>query len=228
MPLLPEAVATTLPPKEDLLRELREMLRRTDSSERELGEYLKPTRHQSVISRQLHGKRHFEYDEIKQIADTLTALASSIPPNFMAKDIATMGDKVVTASLDDPLLTITRRMLRRNFSQLPVIGDDRRYVGLISEMSIVRFLLSPKSIETLKKMEGNLLKVRDLKEHLDEAPAVFPDEPLQTLALEIRHHYAVPLWKEGRIAGIVTRADFLKLGKILKNQAQSDVTEVRE
>lgn len=51
-----------------------------------------------------------------------------------------MTKKVITASLDEPLELVIRKMERGNISALPVIDDDRRVIGMVSSDEISRLI----------------------------------------------------------------------------------------
>ena len=51
-----------------------------------------------------------------------------------------MTKKVITASLDEPLELVIRKMERGNISALPVIDDGRRVIGLVTSDEISRLI----------------------------------------------------------------------------------------
>jgi predicted transcriptional regulator len=133
-----------------------------------------------------------------------------------------------------------------NFSQLPVLDADGKYVGMLTELSIVKFFLSPKSNELIQERGLNDLKVAYLREErrkathgkegkprpaqqfrsgfLEETEIVSSKESLRSVAVSLIHHYAVLLGKDPSNWRIMTRADFLKATNESRRALISDRT----
>jgi len=238
-----------LPPAERFLERIRE---RVDAGLKQDELASLSGINQRTISARLNSPHGLQYDEAKRLVDALKMSASHIPQDFAVKQIESKWE-LETTSLQSSLKVVTDTMSEKGFSQLPVLDEDGRYVGLISEMSVLRFLLSPrphpsmlKGLTRLKSLDE--FRVGDLrvkrithnkmrgksdapgsKAHgmpknpeprlgfLEPAPMVSPDEPLRKAAVKMVHYYAVVLGEsESELEGIVTRADFLKLEKLLK------------
>ena len=96
-------------------------------------------------------------------------------------------------------------MSKHSFSQLPVYDDDK-IVGSISESEINNFISEGKNIEMLpKKQVGNLMGA--------DFPKVDEDYPVEPITSLLKHSPAVMTTRKGKIVGIITRADLLKLIK---------------
>ena len=48
--------------------------------------------------------------------------------------------RVITAKLDEPLETASKRMAQHNISALPVIDDDKKVLGIVTAEDVSKFL----------------------------------------------------------------------------------------
>jgi predicted transcriptional regulator len=235
-------IGTELPPREALLQQIREAMRVEKLNEKEIAKLSGID--QSNISRILDGSHGLDYEEARLMLEALASGMSHIPKDVKARDMAS-ENTLEKAHLNDSLASVAQRMFEKGYSQLPVFDGNEVYVGMISEMSALRFLLSPKSLEMRRQKTIEELTVGDLREvrishrkkkdetekgeayskvkqkeegigFLEAAPVLSPDDPLRRVATELVHHYAVLLGREHQVEGIVTRADFLKLDRALK------------
>jgi len=188
-----------LPAKENLIKKIMELMRETGLSEQELAE--NTVLSQPVISRILRGERELRYDEAKNILDCLLGRLSSIPSKMVASDVATKGERLMKVYVEENLYDVAKRMFEKGYSQAPIYENDV-LKGVLTEISLLNMLLSPqKDLRTLK--------VKDVQ--AQELPVYPYDTPLQTIAQALRDYYAVLIGRGGKVEGIVTRADFLRL-----------------
>ena len=188
-----------LPSKGNLIKRIRELMRETGVSELELAENTGLS--QPVVSRILRGERELRYDEAKTILDHLLGRLSSIPLKMTASDIATKGERLMKVYVEESLCEVAKKMFEKGYSQVPIY-DGEVLKGALTEISLLKLLLSPK--RDLRK-----LKVKDVE--AQELPVYPHDTPLQTIAQALLEYYAVLIEKGGKVEGIVTRADFLRL-----------------
>jgi predicted transcriptional regulator len=110
------------------------------------------------------------------------------------------GNPVVVNSRDPVSLAITL-MQKHSFSQLPVIKSNS-ILGVITEKDVIRNLwldLSGVSVETVM---GTM------------SPPVMDESTQVDVVIPLFQTYqAILLTKQGRLTGILTRSDILKLGK---------------
>ena len=137
-----------------------------------------------------------------------------------------MSSPVVTARPETPVRQLVELMLRSRISGLPVVDDDQRVLGVVTEADLLEkedrpfpeppiLTWSGRSLR-LERMLGHYRKAtgtvaRDvMTEHLITAAE---DTNVQELAhLMLRHQInRILILREGRLAGIVTRADVLKV-----------------
>jgi predicted transcriptional regulator len=188
-----------LPSKDSLIKRIKELMRETGVSEQELAENTGLS--QPVVSRILRGERELRYDEAKTILDYLLGRLSSIPLKLTASDIATGGERLMKVYVDESLCDVARKMFEKGYSQAPIYDGDT-LKGVLTEISLLKLLLSP-------KRDLMNLKVKDVE--AQELPVYPHDTPIQTIARALLDYYAVLIEKGGKVEGIVTRADFLRL-----------------
>jgi predicted transcriptional regulator len=89
-----------------------------------------------------------------------------------------------------------------DISQLPVIDDDFQ-VGSISEGAVVR-AVSRGDIERISNMS--------VKETIEEPfPMIPPTADLSVLSHLLEHHPAVLVQENGKVVGIITKHDVMRL-----------------
>jgi CBS domain-containing protein len=155
----------------------------------------------------------------------MIALAGSTPlateGEMKAKDL--MTTKITTVSPDNSVRQAAKVMLARNVSGLPVIDDDGRLVGLISEGDLMRRSeLGSRTIVTGEErlpssderartyVKGNAWSVADV---MSRNPVVVDEEtPLSRIAALMEEHgiKRLPVVRGGALVGIVSRADLLR------------------
>lgn len=140
---------------------------------------------------------------------------------MQAQDV--MTTKVVSVAPDTPVVEIAKLLLERHISAVPVVSDDGRLLGIVSEGDLIHelgqegakrswwldLLASPQSrAEAYLKAHGRLAS--DVMTRA--IVSVAPDTPLPEIArlLEARRIKRVPVLRDGALVGIVSRADLLR------------------
>jgi CBS domain-containing protein len=139
-----------------------------------------------------------------------------------ARDVMTRN--VVSVSPDTTVAELVNVLLTRNISGVPVIDADGTLVGVVTEGDLVRraelgterkrggwiafFTATATMAEDYVKSHGT--KVSDLM--TPTVVAVPPDAPLSEVAnlMEERHVRRVPVVEDGKVIGIVSRANLLR------------------
>ena len=143
---------------------------------------------------------------------------------MFAKDMMTAP--VVTIGEDESVAAAARLMLDRDVSALPVVNDGGKLVGILTHSD---FGLSPK-FRPLVENVYSLLGATTTPQHLEETAhqvgnkrvrdvmrrnviTIKPDEGVENIArLMMRSQiHRLPVVEDGKLLGIVTRHDFLKL-----------------
>lgn len=138
-----------------------------------------------------------------------------------ASDIMTVGAAMVHP--DTRISSAARVMLQHHISGLPVIDDDGRLVGMVTERDLLRraelgteharrrwleFLLSTGDLAA-EYVHAHGRKVDDVM--TTEVVSVTPDTPLADVVdlMERRGFKRLPVVRDDKVIGIVSRANFL-------------------
>ncbi len=108
-----------------------------------------------------------------------------------------MTRNVVSARPDDKILDVSRVMIKRAISQLPVI-QDRRVVGTVTEEAIIRNLHINIADETVKGIVDAPL------------PGVPEGTTVNVIRPLLEEHSGVLVMRKSEVVGIITRSDLLK------------------
>lgn len=127
-----------------------------------------------------------------------------------AKDV--MAANVVTVSPDHSVRHAAKIMLDHRISGVPVVGDDGRLVGIVSEGDFLRRSelggLSPP--EARDYVKGHSWKVADLM--TSDVVVVDEETSIARIALLMQEHgiNSIPVMRGQRLVGVVGRADLLR------------------
>ena len=153
-----------------------------------------------------------------------------------ARDI--MTEDVVSVRTDTPVQEIVDLMLSRHISAVPVVDANQRVVGIVSEGDLMnrpeagtrhstrswwlRLLDSPadQASDFLKVYGGNAGEVMSRK-----VVTAGEDEDVAAIASLLEKHRVkrVPIVRDGRLVGIVSRANLLRcFGQVARQQTASD------
>ena len=131
-----------------------------------------------------------------------------MPLSLSARDIMTAS--VVTVAPDTSLDELTELLAQSTFSGVPVVDYLGRVVGIVTEADLLMSRPGQHSVESVM--------TRDVV-------AVSVDESLQEIAflLSIRRINRVPVLEDGKLVGIISRADVVKAlaGKLTSTQTPS-------
>jgi len=154
---------------------------------------------QSLIAKLESRKIDPSYTKVKAIFDALERL--EIKTEVRAEEV--LHAEVVGVQKNDTVSKAVRLMTDHGYSQLPVF-DGEHAVGSISEKTMLSQVLAGKDLT-----EVSTLSVRDV---MDEAfPQVGEDAPLPLISGLLQVYPAVLISKKGKVVGIVTKADLLKM-----------------
>lgn len=141
---------------------------------------------------------------------------------MQARDVMTRN--VVTVTPETSVSEIARLLLEKRISGVPVVDADGRLVGIVSEGDLVRrlededgsgrswwlgLLATPEErAEAYVRAHGR--RAADVM--TKNVISVTPDTPIAAVArlLEERHIKRVPVVENGKLVGIVSRADLLR------------------
>lgn len=159
---------------------------------------------------------------------------------MQAQDVMTTN--VITVTPDTRVIEIAKLLLERHISAVPVVSDDGRLLGIVSEGDLIHelgqegakrswwldLLASPEArAEAYLKSHGRLASDVMTRSII----SVAPDTPLPEIArlLEARRIKRVPVLRDGALVGVVSRADLLRGFALHPSaDARADDRELRE
>ncbi len=128
--------------------------------------------------------------------------------SLAARDIMTAS--VVTVAPDTSLEDLTELLAQSTFSGVPVVDYLGRVVGIVTEADLLMSRPGQHTVESVM--------TRDVV-------AVSVDESLQEIAflLSVRRINRVPVLEDGKLVGIISRADVVKAlaGKLTSTRTPS-------
>ncbi len=141
---------------------------------------------------------------------------------MLARDVMTVG--VVTARADTPVVDVVKLMLEHDVSALPIVDAEDRLVGIVSEGDLIQrdeIGTLPRRSWWLSALGTRAQLAEDFARcHGATADAVMtkdiviarPDTSLRDIAelLERKRIKRVPIVVDGKVAGIVSRANLLQ------------------
>jgi CBS domain-containing protein len=112
-----------------------------------------------------------------------------------------MTTEVVTAHATDPIDTVAALLVERRHRSLPVVDDQRRLVGLVSEADILG--REPLSGRTNGRTVGSVMT--------KDVITVSPEDSISSARLLIAEHglRMVPVVQDGRVVGVLSRSDLI-------------------
>lgn len=149
-----------------------------------------------------------------------------------AKDV--MTQKVYSVNLKTPVHEIARLLLERQISAVPVIDEGNRVLGIVSEGDLMRRVEGERHrswwlglVADPRRLARDYVKShgRDAQSVMTrEVITVTEDTPLADIAqlLEKERIKRVPVLRDGRLVGIVSRANIIQ-----GLAARSEVLEVK-
>jgi predicted transcriptional regulator len=153
---------------------------------------------QSLIARLEAGTVDPRYSKVAQLFSALDEMKSK---EIQAKEIMTREVTGIqhTASIE----YAAGKMKKHNVSQMPVY-DGEKILGSFSEKTVMELIT--------KGFDAKAFSKEDIGNHMEDAfPTVRQETPLSVLSTLLEHNPAVLVQEQGKIVGIVTKADLLKV-----------------
>ncbi len=117
------------------------------------------------------------------------------------KAAAVMTTNVITAKKNMVLTDIIALLLRWHISALPIVDDEEKIVGIVSEIDLVNLAFDGNAADTIAEE----VMVTDIV-------SFSPNTELADLVQSFskRHLRRVPIIDKGKVVGIVSRRDILR------------------
>jgi CBS domain-containing protein len=136
-----------------------------------------------------------------------------IPDQLLVRDL--MSERPRTTTPDVPLRVAARELIRGAIGALPVVDDDQRLLGMLSERELMRYLLATEVLSDGSPRQpspGHLgtKTVRDVMTR--QVLCVAPEQPVAEVAslMSNKDVERVPVVREGRLVGFLTRGDIVR------------------
>ena len=154
---------------------------------------------QSLIAKLESQKIEPSYTKVKAIFDALERLQTET--EVRAEEV--LHSEVVGVQKSVPVSKAVQTMAEHGYSQLPVF-DGEHSIGSISEKTIIEKVSAGSDLNQISKCA--------VGEVMEEAfPQVGEDAPLPLISSLLQIYPAVLILKKGKVVGIVTKADLLKI-----------------
>jgi predicted transcriptional regulator len=154
---------------------------------------------QSLIAKLEAGTIDSSYTKVKTIFDVLDRL--EVKSKIQAGKV--LHTEVITIQTNEPISKVVQIMKDHGYSQIPVF-NGKQSVGSISEKTILRQILEGKELAEISKLPSEKI--------MEEAfPQVSEDAPLSLISSLLRVYSAVLVSKKGKVVGIITKADLLRM-----------------
>lgn len=148
---------------------------------------------QSLIAKIESGILDPTFSRMKKIDNAISQL--SVKSEKTASKI--MNKKVICSKKNSPILDIIKMMASHSISQIPIV-DGQVVIGLVTESAILE--ASPRN--DFKRIEaGDIM--------LDAPPLINEKTPLSSIRELLRYDPIVLVSKNGKIGGVITKADIL-------------------
>lgn len=154
---------------------------------------------QSLIAKLEAGTIDSSYTKVKTIFDVLDRL--EVKSKIQAEKV--LHTEVITIQTKEPINKVVQIMKDHGYSQIPVF-NGKQSVGSISEKTILRQILEGKDLAEISKLPTEKI--------MEEAfPQVSEDAPLSLISSLLQVYSAVLVSKKGKVVGIITKADLLRM-----------------
>jgi cystathionine beta-synthase len=109
--------------------------------------------------------------------------------------------ELITAVPTDRMTDVVRRMKEYNVSQLPVVDEDDRLLGLVTEIDLLNHMLLSDHVHQADETIESVIDTN--------VPVVSPNAPLETLMGILGHNNVVILTTDDKVQGILSKIDIL-------------------
>ncbi|MGD0318639.1 MAG: CBS domain-containing protein [Nitrososphaerales archaeon] len=230
-----ESFASDLPDRQTLVNKLASLKARKRISDSKIERLIakasggRYTLDQTTISRIFNQTQSPKYEDLWWIQLVLLQQASDLSYSRSLRDLCTPEEEVERVGPENTIKDAARLMAKNGYSQLPVFDASRNLRGVVTDEAIMRAMMYPPEEQSSEEWIGALGRIKfgyifDFQERrrpfsskgLAELVSPFPshiiDESLHAVAQALLFDPAITLTdKDGKLAGLITRSDFLKL-----------------
>ena len=120
----------------------------------------------------------------------------------MKKALELMTRPVISAKENASVRDIALQMISGLYSGMPVTNDEGELVGIVTELDILR------AAKDGKELSGTMAKEIMTKDVARATTEATTEEVIK--AMEECHFLRLPIVKEGKLVGVVSRSDILR------------------
>lgn len=123
--------------------------------------------------------------------------------DFRASDIqnAKPDNRVITARPADLMKDVVAMLKKHNVSQLPVVDEKERLIGIVTEIDLLNHMLLTDHVHEPDERIESIIDAN--------VPVVRPNTPLETLMAIFSNRSAVVIATDRKVQGILTKIDIL-------------------
>jgi acetoin utilization protein AcuB len=124
-----------------------------------------------------------------------------------------MSANPVTIGADTPITEALRVMRESQVHRLPVLDDEGRMVGIVSEKDLLYASPSPATSLSIYEMHYLLSQLKVTELMTRDVISVAPDVPLEEAARIMADNSigGLPVLEDGKLVGIITETDIFKV-----------------
>ena len=132
-----------------------------------------------------------------------------------------MTSKLVTIKADTSLHDAHEVMREHNIRHIPVVNDDNSLAGMLTQKVMIAQVLKIISVYGASALERKEKQTSVADIMTKDFASVSPDEPLIDIATFFvnNRHGCMPVLQEGKLAGILTSSDFVRLSVALMEKS---------
>jgi len=150
-------------------------------------------------------------------AQSLVALPgfeeTKLPEQLAVRDV--MSDQPRTVSPETSLTDAARTLARTGLGALPVVDDDRRVIGMVTEREVIRHLLKVQAFTgpDARAAAPTMPATKTVRDAMTrQVLCVAPEQPIAEVAslMSNKDVDRVPVVRDGRLVGFLTRGDIVR------------------
>ncbi len=124
-----------------------------------------------------------------------------------------MSTQPVTITADAPITEALRVMRQRHVRRLPVLDEEGRLIGIVSEKDLLYASPSPATSLTIYEMHYLLSRLKVTEVMTTSVITIPPDTPLEEAARIMADHKigGLPVMEDDKLVGIITETDIFEL-----------------
>ena len=138
---------------------------------------------------------------------------TKLPEQLAVRDV--MSDQPRTVAPETTLTDAARTLARTGLGALPVVDEDRRVIGMVTEREIIRHLLKVQAFTgpDARAASPSAVTTKTVRDAMTrQVLCVAPEQPIAEVAslMSNKDVDRVPVVRDGRLVGFLTRGDIVR------------------